>query len=125
MSSNTHFTIPCAHLNKCENPKCTFAHSLNEFRVMKCKYGQDCRYKNDVCYYAHDETAREVYERCGFDYFPEPVMFTYYPPMWTYYKSTEIEVIPIETPTISTDSLVSLINTSLLMQTISSMTTGM
>jgi len=79
------YTQPCKnvvrgdsseHFGVCTNPNCTYAHSLQEFRLAPCSFGLTCCRKlgeinadcqvdmSRMCMYRHpDETVEEYYQR--------------------------------------------------------------
>ena len=48
----------------CQRSYCTFAHTLEELQVMKCKFGDNCN--NFYCQYIHPfETKKSYFTRTG------------------------------------------------------------
>jgi hypothetical protein len=67
------FTRMCWNCN-CENPNCTYAHTISELRIVGCKYGKCCnlvrfekltkKYENiqkRKCYFIHPGEKEEEY----------------------------------------------------------------
>lgn len=68
------FTKACYYVEKdgtpgeygvCNKKGCTFAHTLQELRVPKCRYSDTCKHGKN-CYYIHtNETIQQYYKRIG------------------------------------------------------------
>lgn len=77
-TKNLEFTHPCQFVLRktdengnlgdygvCYREKCTYAHSLEEYRIKKCLYENKCKRGYDCPYIHSYETKQEYYDRTG------------------------------------------------------------
>lgn len=63
-------TKPCSNVRKiplgfttCNRHGCTFAHSIEELRILDCNFGSNCRNKPSCPFLHPSETKKDVYSR--------------------------------------------------------------
>jgi hypothetical protein len=68
--ANLHYTKPCQNAERgfqCPRSLCTFAHTITQLRILPCRDGDKCRYKNTTCRFIHGhETKGSYFHRTGY-----------------------------------------------------------
>jgi len=59
------FTKMCYGGEKCKNPNCTFAHTLDQLSPVPCRFQKSCKYPQRCGFYHEDETKESYLKRIG------------------------------------------------------------